>query len=411
MTGPKGPGSILGIGVTSHNRADALTSLDNQSNYGALDPNVRDAIKEGTYKYGADSPVMGNPLSYQNFRGNTGNSWTIQQVDDGENVKGGTSLRLGEGTFTPYKTDSLKNIVSTGLWSPGISYHEPKSVGTQVGNAQSELPAVDQSGPADITTPGYYKTLAYDALVRREDKKIIRSFSADMFGALEAAGDGSTEYDDSKTLEGKYKYVNYGQSSRVSGKIVEQPDPINNLAFGEDYGDNADLINFKFTPLRLTDTAKDTEVPIIFRAYIGNLSDNFMPQWDENQDQGRADAKIMLNGWSRNISVDFMVAIQSKAELANCWQKLDELARLTYPVYVAGRSFTGTYVKVTIGDLYKGQAMYVTDLSYDWDNETPWELENGTQVPYYTSVSMTLGWIGTQRPEYTNKAFSLNSAT
>ena len=80
-------------------------------------------------------------------------------------------------------------------------------------------------------------------------------------------------------------------------------------------------------------------------------------------------------------------------------------------MYVAGRSFTGTYVKVTIGDLYKGQAMYVTDLSYDWDNETPWELENGTQVPYYTSVSMTLGWIGTQRPEYTNKAFSLNSAT
>jgi hypothetical protein len=55
--------------------------------------------------------------------------------------------------------------------------------------------------------------------------------------------------------------------------------------------------------------------------------------------------------------------------------------------------------------------MYVQDLSYDWDNETPWEIVDGQQVPYYTNVSMTLGWIGAQRPSFEGKAFSLNGVT
>ena len=133
-----------------------------------------------------------------------------------------------------------------------------------------------------------------------------------------------------------------------------------------------------------------------------------MPSWDENQDQGRADSKIMYNGWTRNISLDFIVPIFSKSELNIVYNKLDELARLTYPIYVTGKGFTGTYCKTTIGDLYVDVPMYVVDCSFDWDNETPWELEEGKQVPYYTNVSMTLGWIGTQRPEYNTKAFSLN---
>ena len=58
-----------------------------------------------------------------------------------------------------------------------------------------------------------------------------------------------------------------------------------------------DLIKFKFTPLRTTDSM-DKVQPIIFRAYLNTLGDSFMPSWEENQDQGRADAKIMLQGQS-----------------------------------------------------------------------------------------------------------------
>ena len=80
---------------------------------------------------------------------------------------------------------------------------------------------------------------------------------------------------------------------------------------------------------------------------------------------------------------------------------------MTYPIYKS-QGFHGEITKVTLGKMYDKVPMIITDLSYDWDNETPWELEEGKQVPYYTSVNMTLGWIGTQRPEYNTKAFSLN---
>ena len=180
-----------------------------------------------------------------------------------------------------------------------------------------------------------------------------------------------------------------------------------------DYGTVSDLINFKFQALRTTDTLdKPTEEPIIFRAYINSINDSFAPSWNENNDQERADAKIMLESWSRSISLDFVVPVHSKGELQNCWAKLEQLAKLTYPVYPEGGSgFTGTYCKTTIGDLYKGEAMYVTDLSYDWDNETPWELTSGEQLPFYTNVSMTLGWIGKHRPDINTHVFTYNATT
>jgi hypothetical protein len=68
----------------------------------------------------------------------------------------------------------------------------------------------------------------------------------------------------------------------------------------------------------------------------------------------------------------------------------------------SGAGFHGVYVKVTIGDLYVNQPMYITSLSYNWDTETPWEITNGRQLPFYTDVDMSLSWIGNKRPSYTD---------
>jgi len=114
----------------------------------------------------------------------------------------------------------------------------------------------------------------------------------------------------------------------------------------------------------------------------------------------------LLTGWGREIGLGLIVAAHSKGDMDAIWQKLDELAKLTYPIY-AGSGFAGTYVKVTIGNLYKDVPMYVTSLSYDWDTETPWDLDDG--MPLYTNVDIGLGWIGTQRPDYQTKVFSYNN--
>jgi len=89
----------------------------------------------------------------------------------------------------------------------------------------------------------------------------------------------------------------------------------------------------------------------------------------------------------------------SRLEIAPVWNKLNILASMTYPRY-ANSGFTGLYTKVTIGDLYVQQPMYIQSLDLSWDNETPWELQDGFQVPFYTNVSMALGWVGQRKPEY-----------
>ena len=194
------------------------------------------------------------------------------------------------------------------------------------------------------------------------------------------------------TLESKYGYKSYGFGNRSN-----QPDPINN-----DEANAIDLINFTFTPSDGGEATPDTleNNTIRFRAYIISLSDSFNPSWDEQQDQGRADPKIRYQSFSREISVSFKVVVHSKAELNKVYTKLGNLAKLTYPVYSGG--FGGKYVRVTIGDLYKQAPMYVTNVSYSWDSETPWEIESGNQLPLYTDVDISLGWIGEKRPNYTD---------
>ena len=42
-----------------------------------------------------------------------------------------------------------------------------------------------------------------------------------------------------------------------------------------------------------------------------------------------------------------------------------------------------------------------------WDTETPWEINDGQQLPMYTDVNMSLTWIGEKRPDYASaKVFS-----
>ena len=66
---------------------------------------------------------------------------------------------------------------------------------------------------------------------------------------------------------------------------------------------------------------------------------------------------------------------------------MQDLARITYPVYKSN-GFHGQSTKLTIGDMYKNKDVIITDLSYDWDAETPWEITEGQQAPFYTNVSI-----------------------
>ena len=118
----------------------------------------------------------------------------------------------------------------------------------------------------------------------------------------------------------------------------------------------------------------------------------------------------MLESWARTIDISFKVAAFSAAELQSLYNKMEALALCAYPDYSGTAGFTGRYVKLHLGDLYKNEPVYITSLTFDWDNESPWELDDGLQVPYYTSVNIGLGWIGNMRPDANKtKVFSVKS--
>ena len=144
---------------------------------------------------------------------------------------------------------------------------------------------------------------------------------------------------------------------------------------------------------------------IAFKAYIGTLNDAFAPGWNGTQDQGRADARYLYESFERTINTDFIVPIMSGEQRADMWNKLQSLAQKTYPVYPGENGFHGQTCNLTIGDMYRNLPTIITDLSYDWDNETPWEITDGIQAPFYTSVSISFTVLGT-RPENTSRIYS-----
>ena len=145
---------------------------------------------------------------------------------------------------------------------------------------------------------------------------------------------------------------------------------------------------------------------ITFRAFLDSVSDSFSPTWNAEYDQGRADARILYGAFARTIGLSFRIAVFKKNQLSTIYSKMDQLAKLTMPVY-GGETFKGRFCKLTVGDLYVGVPVYIDSLTYDWDSESPWELTDGQQVPWYVSVSVNCTWIGTNRPDQEQSVFSL----
>jgi hypothetical protein len=302
-------------------------------------------------------------------------SGTINKFGDG------SALRKKIKTYdTPYigeRKDDIVNANITNIEDEGKLLNSLRSKVTD-----SSFTAIPQrevnkaaSNTKRATDISSYTTLAYGNIPKErlgKGKKELIDFSTGK----------AWDVGSKPTLESKYGYVSYNGTSK--------PDPIMN-----DSG-ASDLINFSFTP---SDGGSDSGGPIKFRAYIISLNDSFNPSWDEQQDQGRADPKIRYQSFGREISISFKVVVHSAAERGKVWQKLGNLAKLTFPVY-SGAGFGGKYVRVTVGDLYKNTPMYVTNVSYSWDSETPWEIQKGHQLPLYTDVDISLGWIGQKRPNY-----------
>jgi hypothetical protein len=96
----------------------------------------------------------------------------------------------------------------------------------------------------------------------------------------------------------------------------------------------------------------------------------------------------MYDSYERTVSLAFMVAARSKAELASNWKKLQSLQRLLLPNISGEKFWRPKTINLTVGDIYRGRQIILTSINFDIDTETPWEISKNQQVPYYIVVDI-----------------------
>ena len=358
-----------------------------------------------------------------------------------DNASVRTSIDTGtiEGATPDEREENLRKDKTRGkklkdlsnFWAKGIDEEVNIGAGstvtniTQKANTSDSPPAGNNAKPVQHYAALSYGQIQNAAKNRNEGSGVVNDFTKGVLEENKGAKNFVKQVTDDKgnpseyikeSKEAKYNYPESGKAGRDRSNRLKNnvPDKLN--AAGWNQGSSnpdpnlKDFINFKFYPIDMGKTLRSATDPIMFRAFIDSISDNIAPGWGENNDQGRADAKIMLETWSRTIDINFRVAAFSASELQALYNKMEALALCAYPDYSGTAGFVGRYIKIHIGDLYKNEPCYITSVAFDWDNETPWELDEGLQVPYYTTVGLSLGWIGNMRPDaQKTKVFSVRS--
>jgi hypothetical protein len=111
-----------------------------------------------------------------------------------------------------------------------------------------------------------------------------------------------------------------------------------------------------------------------FRAFLGSINDSYAADWNPVQYLGRGEKFYNYNGFTRQLSLSWTVAAQSKQELIKMYKKLNYLASSLTPDYSSTGYMRGNIVQLTIGGYIYEQPGIITSLTYEIGEDTPWEI-------------------------------------
>lgn len=208
-------------------------------------------------------------------------------------------------------------------------------------------------------------------------------------------------------LKGKNKFAYYttSTSTPTPDPNIFQEDKINarvlynsnsNVAkTGEGYDD---LIKFNIGVIDndSTDSNPRNTTWIHFRAFLDSFTDNYNPTWNAYNFTGRGDKFYQYEGFTRDVSLSFKVAAQSRYEMGPMYEKLNYLASTTTPDYSSGGFMRGNIIRLTVGDYLNSVYGILTGLTYNIPNNSSWDIArtvkgevdaNGKELPHIIEVS------------------------
>jgi hypothetical protein len=175
--------------------------------------------------------------------------------------------------------------------------------------------------------------------------------------------------------------VSYGNISTVMGPYSTGLDKINSLPIYRsqnalvDKNVTNDFVKFRIAII--DNDAPNFKTFMNFRAFLGPISDSYNAQWNSFQYLGRGENFYTYGGFTRTISLSWTVAAQSKQELIPMYKKLNYLASSLAPDYSPDGYMRGNLVQLTIGGYLYEQPGFITGLTYEMGEESPWEIGIG----------------------------------
>jgi hypothetical protein len=116
------------------------------------------------------------------------------------------------------------------------------------------------------------------------------------------------------------------------------------------------------------------------------MSDSYTADWSPTKYLGRGENFYNYNGFTRQISLSWTVAAQSKQELIPMYKKLNYLASSLTPEYSPNGYMRGNMVQLTVGGYLYEQPGIITGLTYNIEENTPWEIGINDSGDFDSSV-------------------------
>jgi len=399
-----GPGSILGIGTTNIKFADQRTGLNNPL---YKNENTRNAFLRG----GVPNPQT-KPLEK-----------TIEKTRTAPYAKTTLSGKYAESIYNINEADYNK-ISQEGAYNAGIPVDQLLDSSNKDNYRVTFNPSVYTSG--SIFEPNTEKTNENNTITyNQQDFSLAESYRSNTQNLVDFRAKLRKSFDESITTEQDQKAfnvlsnspnyntnkietrINLGDPGNPFGKNLSSYstgigngaasnnsyDKITSLPLYRSSGvDNNksinDLIKFRIAAIDNDDPTQ--KVYIHFRAFLNSISDNYNADWNPSKYVGRGENFYNYSGFDRKISLSFTVAAQSKVELIPMYKKLNYLASNLAPDYSGVGYMRGPLVTLTVGGYLYEQPGFITELSFEMSEETPWEIginEEGDSDPNVKQLS------------------------
>jgi len=324
LSGPLGPDSVGGIGETKFSKRFEY-----------------DTYKLGTELFRDTDTSRGRTFSTQY-------GYIAPYTDGTESQTDPTIVDEREGDngslTSPYGKNSLRKRIETDTNFTAIPQREIKQAASNQTRQQG-----------DIVDTATYKTLAYGNIPKAKDRTHSNTITKIIDPTMDGAG-----YQAKDTPIAK-KLLTY-TTTQISGQ--------------------------KDTT-RITETNKNYITlkigNVVLYAYLSSL--NFSNQFSTNELKGamEAYAEKTYSSHERGIGLGFMIAAKSPTELEDNWKKIKRLQQLSSPVYTNNVIFP-TRTTLTVGSIVRSMPVFMDSISFDIDNESPWEITPNYQYPYYITV-------------------------